>query len=365
MPLSLNKLEKLLTSKGLLPKKLFIMKGVLVYMEVLSLKNADSFMLYIPSKYSIEIDKGQDVHDLDYFEVTEDGHVPDDYAGEPDNFDIEKSYDEIDVDFSPDAQRHKNIEGHLEDDYNHPVALRDSSSADTQNLREIFRQLRRLKFCVAGIKYKVCIMYKDYLCCIDRYDEFMGYIAKNFDGPDQRKLFVSVDLETLFAKIDSIPVDIKTVREGIYKVLDKNQHKHMKNLRKMMEQKDLIEGFSKTILLKKKQYTRYLRKLEKLLTDINQSEQEIVNQIMEVEERYGTSDVGLRGLHTDIEKTHLISKHETELSRINSVKQELIRNILIIKTKHENLSLKIDNITFDNIVMIDAILKNFIKLTGM
>jgi hypothetical protein len=37
---------------------------------------------------------------------------------------------------------------------------------------------------------------------------------------------VTFDLETLYNKLDSIAIDIKTVREdGIYKVLDKNQLK--------------------------------------------------------------------------------------------------------------------------------------------
>ena len=58
----------------------------------------------------------------------------------------------------------------------------------------------------------------------------------------------------------------------------------------------------------------------------------------------------------------MISKHEDELSRLNVVKQELISNILQVKTNYDNLSLKVDNICFNNIIMIDAILKNFVLL---
>ena len=83
---------------------------------------------------------------------------------------------------------------------------------------------------------------------------------------------------------------------------------------------------------------------------------------MQIEDKY-SGEASLKSMHSDIEKTHQISKYENELSRINGVKQELIRNILIVKTKHENLSLRVDNIMFDNIIMIDAILKNFVKLS--
>jgi hypothetical protein len=71
--------------------------------------------------------------------------------------------------------------------------------------------------------------------------------------------------------------------------------------------------------------------------------------------KYDIYDYDLR-LSIASEKT-LVGVVFTELQ------QELIRNILLVKTKHENLSLRADNIMFDNIIMTDAILKNFVKLS--
>jgi hypothetical protein len=364
MPLSINKLEKLLTGKGLLPKKYFAIHGLLVYLEVLSIANADSFMLYIPSKYEIKIAGGNDVYKAKYIEISEDGHIPGDYAGEPDNFDLEKAYDEVDIDLSPDTHGHHDMAGHLEENYNHPVSLKDISKSDTLQLREIFRQLRRLKFCVQSLKYKLCIMFKDYLCCIRRDDTFEGYVIHHLEGPSERKLLVSLDLETLYEKIDSVSVDIKTVREGIYRVLDKNQSKHIRNLQKMLEQKNDLTTFSDVVLRKKTQYATYLSYLEQLLSDLGCAEKKNIENLMEVEERYSDSS-SLKGLHMDIERSHQVAKYETELSRINVVKQELIRNILMVKIKHEDLALKVDKICFDNTVMIDAIVKNFVTLSEL
>lgn len=363
MTLSFNKLEKLLSRNGLIPKKFFIIHGLIVYMEVLSIENADSFMLYIPSKYEIAIGLGDDVFKVKYIDVTEDGHIPGDYAGEPDNFDLEKEYDCDDIDLSPGVRLKGDLTDHLEEKYNHPVSLKDNGKCDdSKQLREVFRQLRRLKFCTQSLKYKIAITFNNYLCCIRRDDTYECFFIHSFGGAPERKLMVTIDLETLYEKIDSVSIDIKTVREGIYRVLDKNQGKHIQNIQKLLEQKKVLTTFSDVVLRKKEQYSTYLKSLEKLLDDLSRAEKKNIDKLVEIEDKY-SSQASLKGLHLDIEKTHQIGKYETELSRINSIKQELIRNILILKSKHENLSLRVDNIVFDNIIMIDAILKNFVKLT--
>ena len=364
MTLSLNKLEKLLSKRGLIPKKYFTIDGLIVYIEILSIANAASFMLYIPSKYDIEIGEGDNVFKIKYVNITEDGNIPNDYAGEPDNFDLDKDYDGDDIDLSPDTQ-HKNMEGYLEEKYNHPVSLKDDKNIKKDigvQLREVFRQLRRLKFCIKSLKYKIAIIFNYYLCCIRRDDTYECLFVHSSGGSDERKLMVTVDLETLYEKIDSVSIDIKTVKEGIYRVLDKNQGKHIRNIEKMLEKKNTLVTFSDLVLNKKTQYSKYLTNLEQMLSDVTHAEKKNVEKLMQIEDKY-SGEASLKSMHSDIEKTHQISKYENELSRINGVKQELIRNILIVKTKHENLSLRVDNIMFDNIIMIDAILKNFVKLS--
>ena len=54
MPLSLSKLEKLLSIKGLIATQFFTIDKICVYIEILAVSNADTFLLYIPSKYKIK-----------------------------------------------------------------------------------------------------------------------------------------------------------------------------------------------------------------------------------------------------------------------------------------------------------------------
>jgi len=363
MTLSFRKLGRFLSKKGMIAKKIFAMNGLCVYIEVLCISNADSFLLYIPSKYEIQITEDmENVFQVSYIEVGEDGNIASDYAGEPDNFDLEKEYDEIDVNLGTDGDK-EDFVGHLEENYNHPVSLKDMSKDDFTDLRNVFRQLRRLKFCVQSIKYKLSIIYKNYICCIRRDDTFEGFIVKNFPRVDTRKLIVTMDLETLYDKIESIDIDIITVKEGVYKVLNKNQRKNTRNLQKMLQSETDILEQSEIIYRRKAKYTKYLDGLQTLLTDLGQSERKIIEQLMIIEDKY--NDPGIKGLHSDIEKSHKTSKLEADLDRINKVKQDIIGNIIEIKGKLENISLVTDKIFFDVSIMLDQIFKNFSKLSEL
>jgi len=358
MPLSFNKLEKLLSGRGLLPKKYFTVHDLIVYVEVLSILNADCFMLYIPSKYDIEISGGSDVYKMKYIDVTEDGHIPGDYAGEPDAVDLGKDYDDIDL--SPGISQ-IDIQGHLEKKYNHPVALKSGNSESVQ-LREVFRQLRRLKLCTQNIKYKLAISFGNYLCCIRRDDTYECFSIQGASFTNERRLMVTIDLETLYEKIDTISTDIKTVKDGVCRVLDKNQDKHIRNIQRLLDQKIKLISFSEAMNKKKDKCVKTLERLENLLSQLDLVDKKNMAKLIDAEEKC-SGQASLKGIHVDIERTNQISRFENEMSRINSIKQELIRNILIARTKHENITLCSDNIVFDNIVMIDAVLNNFLKLS--
>ena len=117
MPLSTSKLEKLLSSKGFVPIRYFVMHNVIVYIEIISITDADTFLLYIPSKYKFIIKKDTNVFKLKYVDVDEhEDNTANDYAGEPDEHSIENIYGEIDMNISPTLKGH-NIASQLEEHY--------------------------------------------------------------------------------------------------------------------------------------------------------------------------------------------------------------------------------------------------------
>jgi hypothetical protein len=360
MTLSLDKLTRLLKDRSLIPKKYFVIKGLCVYIEVISITTADILMLYIPSKYEIAVRNRDDVYNIDYLEINEDGTIPSDYAGGSEKDEMEQQYDEIDIN-NEITYTTKDISKQLEQNYNHPLSLKDVNNADMVILREIFRQLRRVKLSVQNIKYKLCIFYKDFICCIRRDNTFDCYSIQSFRGSSEKRLVVSIDLESMYGKLDTIQDDVRVVRNGVYAILNKNQDKHINNLTRMLELKENLTIFSENIKSKKEKYILYLNSMEALLTKLNEAETENLEKLSELDELY-RNDGSVNGIHIDMEKSRLISKYEGELSRINITKQELISTILLLKTKYEDLSLSLDNIVFDNIVMVNTIIKNMVKL---
>ena len=172
MPLSISKLERLLSLKGFVPTRYFVMHSVIVYMEIISITDADTFLLYIPSKYKFIANKSSQassVFKIKYVDIDESNNTADDYAGEPDEHSVENTYREIDVNMSP-TVKGNNIGQHLEENYKRSITLKDISSDDSKELKDIFRQLKRLRFCVQNVKYKIAVIYKNYHCAIRRYD---------------------------------------------------------------------------------------------------------------------------------------------------------------------------------------------------
>ena len=361
MPLSLKKLEDLLASKGFVCKSYFKLDDLCIYIEVFSVQDATSFMLYVSSRYELKVDNRDNIYELKYMEMTkEEENVTSSYANEPDDVDIEEFYNNIDINLHNHNQQNSNLEKMLLEDYNKQLTIKDVNKEDKQNLKDIFRQMNRFMYCVQNIKYKLSIFYKNYLCSITKDDELDCFLILNYPRNDNRKLYIYIDLKTLYIKMETFPNDVRTVKDGIYRLLNQNQIKHTKVLNDMLEQKITILQYSEMVQKKKENIQIYITQFEILLVNLNLNEKSIFEKLEKVKSQF--SDYGIKGLHDDIEKSHLTAHYESELEKINNVKQDIILNIVNLKTQQENITLKMDKILFDNSIMINEISKNFIKL---
>lgn len=360
MPLSIQKLEKLLALKGFVPSKYYVIHSVCVYIEVMSITEAYVFLLYIPSKYKFTVQKESNVYKIKYTDIDSEEHnTADAYAGHPDEHIIENSYREIDTGLSPSITG-GNIARHLEENYKRVINLKDLSNKDTNELRDINRQLNRLRFCVQNVKYKIAIIYKNYLCTLKRDDSIECYTIKKYPGKDNKQIYVTVDLELFYEKMDSLMLNIKTIGKELYHILDKNYFTHTRNLQKLLEEKNDIMGFSDKAYKNKLKYQSYLRESNEMFDEINKSEKKIIEKIYEINEQY--NNPGLKGLHNDIEKSHYISKLNNDLSSIQKIKEDVMKTIFDLKSKRDDTMLTVDKIMFDNSVMLDAIFRNFVIL---
>jgi hypothetical protein len=363
MPMSMQKVDEVLASKGFVIRRYYTLDEYCIYLEVFSVRDASTFMLYVSSRYELKIPFGltENVYPLKYMDM--DNIDTTNYTEEPDKVEMEQFYNHFDIDFDGGTGNEDDLEKRLKENYNYEVTLKDLKRDDLSSLKEIFRQLKRFLFCVKNIKYKISIFYKNYLCSITKDDELDAFLIMNFPKVEEHKLYIYLDLKTMFEKMSTFPADIKSVKDGLHRLLDQNQIKHTKVLNEMIQQRVTILSISDTIATKKTEILEACKEFEKLLVKLNQSEVETCTKLTETHAKY--SDFGLQGLHSDIERTHIVSKLEGELKKITAVKREILDNIFNLRSKYENMSLKMDKILFDNSIMIHEISKNFEKLSHL
>ena len=191
------------------------------------------------------------------------------------------------------------------------------------------------------------------------YDTISCFLIKHMERIDKKKLYVIVDLETFYEKEDKLLEDVFVIRETIYNVLKRNQGMHSRVINKMLQNKKDIALIPKQAEQKMFEYDSISKDYEKMLTTMLTSEKKLLNDIKIVDSHDNT------GLQSDIERAHTKSRLEKELDNVNSVKGEIMTNILSIREKQENCLLNIDKIMFDNTVMWDAMLNNFAKLKDL
>ena len=367
MGFSIEKLIKLLSTRNFVCKKFYKINGRCAFVEVLSMNTADTFLLRIPRKYDFNVNQYAS-YKLKHIilDKEDEEEILNEYAGEPDLSKLEKDYESIELDSEFNKKDFGDIKNRLEEHYKRSIHLRDLDSADSLDVKCVFRQIRRLRYCVQNLRYKIVIFYKKYVCIVHSDDKIECFYIKKMDRNEMegetRKVLVVVDLTLLYENMDIVHSDIIQIKEGIKKILDKNHRGHAKSLHYMMEKKSDIIKITDMLYNKKESIRKYIDSFKKLLEDMNQKEQKISEQIESLNHKREKEMNDSRGLKYDIQYSHHIKLLTDELSELHTVKENIVSQITDLKNQEENLSLIVDKILFDNTVMLDKIFKNLSTL---
>ena len=205
--LSFYKLEELLTQHNFRVNKIYAVDNMCIVLEIICLSNAFEFLLYIPSKYNINVPSGSTdgVYEVSYLDLNDEGKIIEESedVDAPAVETVEKLYDEVDIEFH-DKDKKKMVE-HMEQKYNKPITLSSISNEDKNSIQNIFKQLSRLRHCTKNIKYKLAISFKNYLLFVKRDDSSIECVAINGGegtGVKSFNLFVIIDLENFYQYVD-------------------------------------------------------------------------------------------------------------------------------------------------------------------
>jgi len=249
MPLSIDKLNNLLLTQAILPRRYFRLHNICLFIEVIGAKTADPFIISIPEKYTLPIAHGSNIFKIKPINMGDEREVvAEEYARSPDRLELEKRYKELDMESADGDAR--NINDKLVSNYKKPILLRNLGREDMIIVKDIFRQLKRLKYCVQGIRYKLIIIYKSYFCVLGSNDNIECFYIKNFYD-NRRHFLTAVDLELFYEKQNDIITNVRQVKDGIYKVLENNQSKLADDLQNMLTKKREIIPISQSIYRQK------------------------------------------------------------------------------------------------------------------
>lgn len=363
MPLSLHKLENLLASKGFIAKTFFTLDEYCIYIEVFSILNGEFFMLYVSSRYELKIDNKSNTYRLTFMDLESKvdnsvSNVADKYTS--DDVDLSELYNDTHFDIRDNS---KDLENSLHDNYNRQLSLQDLGKDDSKNLKNVIRQIKRFQLCTQNIVYKISIFHNNIFCSITKDEDLDCFIINDYNTKEEYRFCIYLDLKNLYSNIDNVNNDIKTVKNGIYKLLNQNHIKHTKILNSLLEHKTNILEYSDVIYRKKNECDVFIKQYETLLENLNNSENKMFHQIDRIKKNI--SEYGIRGIHEDMEKTYKLKNFEKELKELQKTKQEIINSIQALKTKKDNLTLNVDTILYDNAIMINEITKNFSKLSDL
>ena len=323
--LSFKKLYALIENCKFYNHDFYTINGMCVFVKLISKIDFNTYILYIPSKYDINMKNYKSYELKNINNISTSNDIVLEYGYDNENKNRENMYH--------DHGSHKDVnETNLLENYRSEININNVKSKDNEEVKCLYRQMKRLKYSVENLDYKLVITYKTYLCVIGRDNNISCYFIKNYNGDNNqhKSIQVCMNLELLFNKNHRIHSELIQVKAGIEKIINKNYVINTKYINNLVQNSINVSSMHNLIINKKNKINDLYDKVKKLLDQVCKKEEEI-------------------------KKTH----NNTEvLNNTLQVKAKLVINLNKIINERDNLVLLYDKILFDNIIMLDKITKN-------
>lgn len=351
MSLSIEKLTEICEMNGLVPLNYFRMKRSLLFVQTISLKQGYSFMINIPKKFNFDVKSERigNIYKIKKLKINKD-NLNQPYKS-PDNHELDTLYSEIELQkkFDPDVNTAE-LESKLLESYKKKIYLSSLDKEEFQQIKDIFRQIQRLKFCVQGIDYKISIIFKNYLCSLDENDDIECYYIKGFDKGVHRKLFVTLNLNLLFNNIDNLESNVSQVFQGVNQVLDKSQNTHYEKFIIMLDTCSQVKNHISLINKNRFEIKRLINQYENLIERSLKTERIIDEKISNLRKPEKFS--------SEIDFVTERNKLDNKIINIKEIRGKAMEKLAVLRDKDSNISLTVDKILFDNIIMLNNITNN-------
>ena len=354
MPLNLLKVQKLLYSAGFIIDTYFIINKQCQYVKCSSILTGDSLVIHIASGYDFVVDtEASNAYIIRLIEFDVGDNIAEKYGDYPDKKELSDKYSQS-LKLSGEINQDE-LEAEMENNYKKNIDLKSMERDQIMIIKDCFRQLKRLGLSMQGIRYSVCIFQDKYFSIVAE-DLVNCYYIKNFSTDSRRLFFVVCDLEYFYEKMGNINIDIETIKTSIYRLLDKNAEMNIETISKIMKKLVSIDiSDNKEISKKKTEYAIQIQKCKLQLDEFAKSEKQIMLDIKTEKATEG-------GFFNDTTFINRKAGLQAKLDSINNERQKVIRFIVELRQKCDNIYLNTDKIEFDNCILANGISKNFMDL---
>jgi hypothetical protein len=358
MSLSLEKLHRLLLEKKFVPINHFFYHGLCRYIEIVSSEHAEHFLLTISSRFEISLKEGDTGYRLKNVPIDSSGRISEKYAQLPDNVEMSKLYDEIDL-VKVESIDGSDIESKLLDGYRKNIPL-NSVDGNINSLKDNFQQLKRIGNCVTNLNYRAAIFNKVWLSVLNRDDDIECYIIKDYTPETVKKFIITVDLESFLQNFATVASDVEQINQGISRILDKNISTHTGHFYNTLQNSPALINIVQHVQNKRNRYNTMLINFIALMEGSKSKEKDLVSQLDNImlSKREGN-------IYSDMDKARLKGNIDRELDKVTKAREEILGNIMKIKERDRNLVLTVDKILFENVVMLSTINNNLLTLSNL
>jgi hypothetical protein len=337
--------------------RIFAQDNRVFLVEFVSTNTTDHILVSIPSKYTFPLDSVYPTYSMFTVPLENDKVVDDveDYSSISEAL-IQESYRDVSVHGHLPEKHAQKMSDHLNESYKHIIISKDVDARAKVLYKDMHRQLQRLKYCIEGLPYSIALMDSPHMALLGSKKSIIMFKVDGLKQVPLRELFICVDLEIFYDKIALIEEECAEILKGVHTVLNNNQKIHTKNVKHIMDKRTTILTQSEHLQQRKDEYTQYIQKYSDLLRDLNTFHSEKSKLLHEEQ----VADISTA--HGDLKRIHKIQRLEKDLKKMEKTREKINTTLRELKDKNTNLTLTIDSILFDNIVMIDKIFKNFNRL---
>jgi len=351
MTLSLDKLQYFLNVNHFTPRRYFMADGRCILIECMSQKTLQVFMLSIPSSYDFSMSGVSHVFELENVPVNALTEDLSDFAHATEHI-METHYASVDSHIELPEHHKRPMKDHLDDFYKQEVILKNMTKDETITIKNLYRQMQRLKYCILGMQHTLVIIKCNFVIYLTNDHKIIVYRVRRSIPKETSSFYIAVNFNIFYDKANVIEPEITRIYRGIWKVLNNNQEKHTRNIQEIIERRGTIVEQSRRLLKRKQDYLDYIDKYTTLLENLESNRTSLSKELDELK-------MADDEIHSDLKRVHYKQKVEKKIHKLDKTKKEVASILEELNTKNQDLTLTIDTILFDNIIMLDKIFKNF------